>query len=92
MASDANHNKAPGSVLIVGVGASRGVGAAIARRFSREGHPVAIAGRSFDKLKATASEIEATGGRITVAIGDAATAADAQRFVAAAQALGLWVF
>lgn len=87
MASETNDNNTPGSVLIVGVGASKGVGAAIARRFSREGHPVVVAGRSFDKLKATAGEIESTGGKVSVAIGDAAVAEDAQRFVTAARAL-----
>ena len=45
-----------GSVVIVGVGASRGLGAAIARRFAREGYPVVIAGRSQDKLDATLAE------------------------------------
>jgi NAD(P)-dependent dehydrogenase (short-subunit alcohol dehydrogenase family) len=34
------------SVLIVGVGASRGLGAAIARRVAKDGHPVVIAGRN----------------------------------------------
>ena len=76
----------PGSVLIVGVGASRGVGAAVARRFAREGHPVAIAGRNAEKLAATAAELEATGARVAMAVGDASLAEDARRFVAAAQA------
>lgn len=39
------------SVLVVGVGASRGLGAAIARRFWRAGHPVVIAGRNAEKLE-----------------------------------------
>jgi NAD(P)-dependent dehydrogenase (short-subunit alcohol dehydrogenase family) len=79
---------APGSVLIVGVGASRGVGAAVARRFAREGHPVVIAGRSIEKLSATAAELEASGARVAMVVGDAALAEDAKRFVAAARALG----
>ena len=49
------------SILVVGVGASRGVGAAVARRFAREGWPVAIAGRNEAKLAATAAELEAAG-------------------------------
>jgi len=76
-----------GSVLIVGVGASHGVGAAIARRFSREGHPVAIAGRNVDKLSETAAELEAAGAKVAVAIGDVSVADDARRFVETAKSL-----
>jgi NAD(P)-dependent dehydrogenase (short-subunit alcohol dehydrogenase family) len=76
-----------GSILVVGVGASRGLGAAIARRFAREGHPVAIAGRNVDKLNATGAELEASGARVAVIVGDGSKAEDARRFVAAAQAL-----
>jgi NAD(P)-dependent dehydrogenase (short-subunit alcohol dehydrogenase family) len=75
------------SVLIVGVGASRGLGAAIARRFARGGHPVAIAGRNGEKLEATASELKDAGARVTHIIGDAARAEDARRFVAQAEEL-----
>ena len=50
-----------GSVLISGVGASQGLGAAIARRFAAGGYPVAIAGRNSDKLGATAAELAAAG-------------------------------
>ena len=39
-----------GAVLVVGVGASEGLGAAIARRFATAGFPVVIAGRNGDKL------------------------------------------
>ncbi len=76
-----------GSVLIVGVGASRGVGAAVARRFAREGHPVAIAGRNAEKLAATAAELIAAGATVATEVGDGSVAEDARRFVAAAQAL-----
>ena len=75
------------SVLIVGVGASRGLGAAIARRFARGGHPVAIAGRNGEKLEATASELKDAGAAVTYIIGDAARAEDARHFVAQAEAL-----
>jgi NAD(P)-dependent dehydrogenase (short-subunit alcohol dehydrogenase family) len=76
-----------GSVLIVGVGASRGVGAAVARRFAREGYPVTIAGRNAEKLAATAAELEAAGATVAMEVGDGSVALDAQRFVAAARAL-----
>lgn len=73
-----------GAVLVVGVGASRGLGAAIARRFAAGGYPVAIAGRSEDKLAVTLAELKASGATAAAIVGDAALAADAGRFVAAA--------
>ncbi len=74
-----------GSVLIVGVGASRGLGAAIARRFAMEAYPVIVAGRSPDKLAATVKELEASGAKATALTGDATRAADVQGFVDAAE-------
>lgn len=70
-----------GSVLIAGVGASNGLGAAIARRFAAGGYPVAIAGRNADKLAATAAELAATGAKVAHVVGDASTATDVARFV-----------
>jgi NAD(P)-dependent dehydrogenase (short-subunit alcohol dehydrogenase family) len=78
---------APGSVLIVGVGASLGTGAAIARRFARARHPVVIAGRNAEKLSATLAELKASGAHAAMAVGDGAIAEDARRFVALAQTL-----
>jgi NAD(P)-dependent dehydrogenase (short-subunit alcohol dehydrogenase family) len=75
------------SVLIVGVGTSRGLGAAIARRFARGGHPVTIAGRNGDKLEATANELKKTGARVSFVVGDAASTEDVRRFVAEAEQL-----
>jgi NAD(P)-dependent dehydrogenase (short-subunit alcohol dehydrogenase family) len=75
------------SVLVVGVGASRGLGAAIARRFGRDGHPVLVAGRSAEKLEATAKELGTAGIRASFAVGDGAVAADAKRFVVEAEKL-----
>lgn len=76
-----------GSVLVVGVGASQGLGAAIAKRFALGGYPVVIAGRSAEKLEATAAELAAAGAKVAVAVGDASSREDADRFVTAAQAL-----
>jgi len=76
-----------GSVLVVGVGASRGLGAAIARRFAQGGHPIAIAGRNAPKLAATAAELEESGADLVSVVGDASSAVDARRFVEAAQSL-----
>ncbi len=75
------------SVLIVGVGASKGLGAAIARRFARGGHPVVVAGRNAEKLAATAQELKEAGARVRSVTGDASNAADAKRFVAEGEAL-----
>jgi NAD(P)-dependent dehydrogenase (short-subunit alcohol dehydrogenase family) len=75
------------SVLIVGVGAWQGLGAALARRFARGGHPVVIAGRNAEKLQATAAELQKSGARAASVIGDAAQAADARRFVEEAERL-----
>lgn len=75
-----------GSVLISGVGAEQGLGAAIARRFLTGGYPVAIAGRNEAKLQATAQALAGLGA-LAVAVGDASVAADAVRFVEAAESL-----
>jgi NAD(P)-dependent dehydrogenase (short-subunit alcohol dehydrogenase family) len=76
-----------GSILVSGVGSLKGVGAAIARRFGREGYPVVIAGRSGEKLQATAELLEAEGIRVQAISGDVAKPKDVQRFVAAAEEL-----
>ena len=78
---------ADSSVLIVGVGAWQGLGAALARRFARGGHPVVIAGRNAEKLQATAAELQKSGAGAASVTGDAAQAADARRFVEAAERL-----
>jgi NAD(P)-dependent dehydrogenase (short-subunit alcohol dehydrogenase family) len=76
-----------GSVLVVGVGSSQGLGAAIARRFAAGGHPVLLAGRNAAKIETVVKELKAAGATIAAEIGDAASAADAARFVRGAEAL-----
>ncbi|HKU97674.1 MAG TPA: SDR family NAD(P)-dependent oxidoreductase [Vineibacter sp.] len=76
------------TALIVGVGASEGVGAATARRFAREGFHVVIVGRTQSKVDRVAAEIGAAGGSAEALVGDAAVEEDAARFVAAADANG----
>jgi NAD(P)-dependent dehydrogenase (short-subunit alcohol dehydrogenase family) len=51
--------------VVIGVGASRGTGAAVARRFAREGYHVYLGARSGERTEAVAKEIAATGGRAT---------------------------
>jgi NAD(P)-dependent dehydrogenase (short-subunit alcohol dehydrogenase family) len=60
-------------VLIVGAG--RGIGAAVAKRFARGGYHVVLVRRSDSaQLKASVCEIEAMGGRATGFLMDATTA------------------
>ncbi|HEX2816655.1 MAG TPA: SDR family NAD(P)-dependent oxidoreductase [Phenylobacterium sp.] len=77
-----------GSVVVAGVGALRGLGAALARRFADGGYAVVIAGRNAEKLRATETALQASGLNVTAEVGDISIAADAQRFVAAAEAQG----
>jgi NAD(P)-dependent dehydrogenase (short-subunit alcohol dehydrogenase family) len=79
---------ARGSVLVAGVGAAKGLGAAIARRFAAGGYPVALAGRSADKLEPVVAALNAAGAKAVGVVGDVANAADVSRFIAAAQSLG----
>lgn len=53
--------QAPPIAWIGGVGASAGLGAALARRFAREGFTVALSGRNADRLELRRQEIAATG-------------------------------
>ncbi|PNG26193.1 SDR family NAD(P)-dependent oxidoreductase [Methylocella silvestris] len=48
--------------VVFGVGAASGLGAALARRFAREGLVVYLAGRTQERLEARAAEIRAAGG------------------------------
>jgi NAD(P)-dependent dehydrogenase (short-subunit alcohol dehydrogenase family) len=76
------------TALIVGVGASRGLGAAAARRFAREGLHVVIAGRTQANLDRMVSEIHALGGSAQGIVGDASVESDAARFVVCAEENG----
>ncbi len=61
----------PSEAIIVGVGAERGLGAAIARRFARAGHRVLVAGRTRDKLERVVEGIAAAGGTAEAFVADA---------------------
>jgi NAD(P)-dependent dehydrogenase (short-subunit alcohol dehydrogenase family) len=54
------------TAIIIGVGAHRGLGAALARCFAAGGMNVVIAGRSEDRLRERANEMEASGSAVSV--------------------------
>lgn len=64
---------------IAGVGASTGLGAALGRRFAREGYTVVLTGRTAQRVEAIAAEIGAQGGRAYAASGDVADERDLAR-------------
>ncbi len=57
--------------VIVGVGASRGLGAALARRFAEGGMKVVITGRTAEKIDQIKDEITQAGGEALTHIADA---------------------
>lgn len=61
----ANH-----SAVVVGVGASAGLGAALCRRFAKGGLHVFVAGRTQAKIDGIAAEIHAAGGAATAYLCD----------------------
>jgi NAD(P)-dependent dehydrogenase (short-subunit alcohol dehydrogenase family) len=60
-----------GTLIVVGVGAEQGVGAAVARRFAREGHSVLLAGRTAAKLERAARGVAEAGGEVLWTVADA---------------------
>ena len=76
------------TAIVIGVGAREGVGCALARRFSREGLHVFVAGRTQEKLDAVVADIRDTGGAATAVVADTLQADDVSRVFDAAQALG----
>jgi len=58
------------SALIVGVGHAEGVGAAVARRFAREGFDVTVFGRNREKLATALKSLEAVTPAARAEVGD----------------------
>jgi NAD(P)-dependent dehydrogenase (short-subunit alcohol dehydrogenase family) len=73
------------SAVIAGVGPSRGLGAAIARRFGREGFRLTVVGRNGDKLNPTVKELRDSGLTVDGIIGDVTDQAVVNRTIAAAE-------
>ena len=76
------------TALIVGVGASQGLGAAAARRLAREGLHVVVAGRTAAKVEQVVAEIRASGGKANALVGDASIEDDVAQFVEQAERIG----
>ena len=67
------------TVLVLGVGAAAGVGAAVARKFTGAGYHVMIAGRTLEKLDATAADIRAVRGSVESIVADVTSQEDQHR-------------
>lgn len=72
--------------VIVGVGAERGLGAALCRRFAAGDHHVLVAGRSLDKIQHVAGAIEDSGGSAEAICTDTTKEADVLRLFDYAEA------
>lgn len=76
------------TVVVVGVGAEQGIGAAVCRRFAREGHHVLVAGRTAAKIEQVARAIVAAGGSAVAVTTDVTQEADVLRLFDLAMAPG----
>ena len=67
-------------------GGSKGLGAALARRFAAEGAAVSMCARNRDELESVVREIEASGGRALVVVADVTSEEDMVSWVAKTRA------
>jgi NAD(P)-dependent dehydrogenase (short-subunit alcohol dehydrogenase family) len=65
--------------IVVGVGAERGLGAALCRRFAKGGHHVLVAGRSADKIELVKKSITSAGGSAEAMVTDTTREEDVVR-------------
>jgi NAD(P)-dependent dehydrogenase (short-subunit alcohol dehydrogenase family) len=70
------------SAVVLGVGPPAGLGAAIARRFGREGFHVTIVGRAEAKVRQTLAALQAAGAHADAVIGDVTDEAFVRRLIA----------
>jgi NAD(P)-dependent dehydrogenase (short-subunit alcohol dehydrogenase family) len=73
---------------VAGVGASAGLGAALARRFSQEGFVAAITGRTEERLAGVVREIRDAGGRAEAFAGDVGRESDLVAIAEQVRAIG----
>ncbi len=76
------------TAIVLGVGASQGLGGALCRRFAREGLHVVLAGRTPATLEELAAGIRASGGQATSVVADATQPGDVVKLFDAAEAAG----
>jgi len=69
------------SAVVLGVGPTRGLGAAIARRFARDGFRVTMMGRSADKIQAALADLRAAGAAAEAVVGDVTDEALVRRVI-----------
>ena len=74
--------------VVVGVGPEAGLGAALCKRFAREGYQVFAAGRTKQQLEGLAESIVAAGGQATAVTADATREADVLRLFDGVDAAG----
>lgn len=67
------------SAIVIGVGAQRGLGAALCRRFAAEGYHVLVAGRTPEKIEQVVRSIIETGGSAEAVPTDTTREADVVR-------------
>lgn len=79
----------PGVAWVVGVGASAGLGAALARRFARGGLAVVLTGRNETRLRSIAQEISSAGARAHALPGDISLSGEAARLASEVRAMGV---
>jgi NAD(P)-dependent dehydrogenase (short-subunit alcohol dehydrogenase family) len=79
---------ARGVVWVAGVGASAGLGAAVARRFAREGFAAAVTGRTAARLEGVVREIREAGGEAQAFPGDVSRESDVVAMAERVSALG----
>jgi NAD(P)-dependent dehydrogenase (short-subunit alcohol dehydrogenase family) len=70
----ASSPKVPATAVVFGVGATNGLGAALARRFAREGLHTVLVARTDERTTLVAEEIRRAGGRAEVVQADATKA------------------
>ncbi len=75
-------------VWVAGVGASAGLGGALARRFAKAGFVAAITGRNGERLNRVAAEIRDSGGRAVALAGDVSGESDVQSLARRVSELG----
>ena len=76
------------TAIVIGVGAEAGLGAALARRFARDGLHVLLGARRAERIEAVAAGIRDLGGAASAVAMDATSAADVGRIFDAAESRG----